>query len=134
MLVRVWLVSSAGLVSDEFPRRMRNSRSWRNSSSPCCRRAGAVALQRRFGRDVANQLIVDELLDTHVAELAPVTGILDAAERQFGIGPGNVVDEHHSCFDAAGHALAMGNILGENRAAQSEVGVVGERDRLRLRP
>jgi hypothetical protein len=62
-----------------------------------------------------------------------VTGILDTAERQLGVGTGNVVDEHHSSVDAAGNFSPARNILGEDRAAQSEVGVVGERDRLTAR-
>lgn len=46
-----------------------------------CRFNEGRRLDRRFSCDVANQLFVHELLDTHVAEFAPVTGILDAAER-----------------------------------------------------
>ena len=39
------------------------------------------ALMRGFDRRVANQLLVHELLDTHVAEFAPIAGVLDTAER-----------------------------------------------------
>ena len=76
----------------------------------------------------ADQLLVDELLDAHVAEFAAVAGVLDAAERQFGVGPVDVVDEHHAGVDPARHALAARDILGEDRAAQAEVGIVGQRD------
>lgn len=34
-----------------------------------------------------NQLLADELLDAHVAELPTVAGILDSAEREFRVGP-----------------------------------------------
>ena len=79
-------------------------------------------------RHVANQLLVHEFLDSHVAKLAPVTGVLDAAKRQFSIRPADVVDEHHSGIDAARHPLAAREIPGEDGAPQAEVGVVGERD------
>lgn len=42
------------------------------------------SLLRRFCNQGANQLLVHKLLDTHVAEFAAITGILDAAERQSG--------------------------------------------------
>src|SRR5450631_3561221 len=72
---------------------------------------------RRFGRHVANQLLVHELLDAHVAEFTPVARVLDAPEWQFGIGPADAVDEHHAGIDAACHSLATRQVLGEYGAA-----------------
>jgi hypothetical protein len=91
--------------------------------------AGTNPLGWGFHRGRANQLLVHELLDAHVAELAPVAGVLDAAEGQLRVRPGDVVDEHHARLDAARHPLAAGDVLREDRAAEAEVGVVGERDR-----
>src|SRR5580698_3285070 len=90
------------------------------------------ALERCFGFYVTNQFLVHELLDAHIAQLASVAGVFDPAKREFGVGPGDVVYEHHSSLDAAGHALAAGKVLGEDRTAQPEIGVIGERDRLVL--
>ena len=89
---------------------------------------GTVA--RGFDLAEADELLVDEFLNAHVAEFAAVAGILDPAERQLCIRPGDVVDEHHAGLDAARNALAARLVLGEDGAAQSEVGVVGESDRL----
>ncbi len=72
----------------------------------------------------ADQLLVDELLYAHIAKFAPIARILDAAERQLGIAPVDVVDEHHSGFHLAGHALAACKILGEDRSTQAEIGIV----------
>src|ERR1700722_348188 len=92
----------------------------------------SVTSDRRLGDQGANQLLVHELLDSHIAELASVAGVLDAAKRQLGIGPGNVVDEHHARIDTARHTLPASDVLGEDRAAQSEVGIVRKGDGLVL--
>jgi hypothetical protein len=55
----------------------------------------------RFNRSDANQLLVDELLNAHAGELAPVAGVLDASERQVRCRPGRVIDKHHASADAA---------------------------------
>src|SRR6476646_5100599 len=94
--------------------------------------AGSDALCRRVDRSDANQLFVHELLDAHAGELASVAGVLDAAERQVRCRPGRVIDEHHARVDAARHAFAARNILGEDRAPQPEFRVSGERHRLVL--
>ena len=88
--------------------------------SLCSERCSEVA--------AADKLFVDEFLDAHVAELAAIARVLDAAERQFGIGPVEVVDEQHPGIDAAGDAQTARFVLRPHRAPQTEVGVVGQRD------
>src|ERR1035437_10042671 len=71
-------------------------------------------LCRRVDRSDANQFLIHELLDSHAGELAPVAGVFDATERQIRCRPGRVVDEYHARVDAARHAFAARNILGED--------------------
>ena len=74
----------------------------------------------------ANQLLVGELLNAHVAQFAPVSGVLDATKWQFRFCPVDIVDEHHANVDAAGNTLAARDILGPHRAAETEVGIIGQ--------
>ena len=69
----------------------------------------------------ANQFLVHKLLDAHVAQLAAVAGVLDAAKGKLGVRPVDVVDEHHSGLHLSCDALAAGNVFGEDGAAQTEV-------------
>ncbi len=93
-------------------------------------RLEAQLLNQRSDHIVStNQLLVHELLDTHVAEFTPVTGVLDAAKRKFGIAPVDVVDEHHAGLHLGCDALATLHILGKDRTAQTEVRVIRQRNR-----
>src|ERR1017187_8190901 len=70
-----------------------------------------------YGRELSSmgiQFLVHELLDSHAGELAPVARVFDAAERQVRRRPGRVIDEYHARVDAARHAFAARNILGED--------------------
>lgn len=70
-----------------------------------------LSIQRRalcwgVDRDYTNQLLIDEFLNAKAGKLPPVAGVLYTAERQFRCGPGRVVDEDHSRFDATGNVFA----------------------------
>src|SRR6266571_3689074 len=77
-----------------------------------------------------NALDVHELLDPVVRELAPVTALLYAAEREPNIGSHDFVDKYGTAFDTvARNALTAFAIAREDSAAQTEHGIVGDRDR-----
>ena len=60
---------------------------------------------------------------------APIAGILDAAERKFGIRPNSMLLTNIiPGIDAARDVPSTCDILGEDGTAQSEVGVVCERN------
>src|SRR6185437_5251911 len=82
------------------------------------------------GRGDVDQLAVDELAEAEVGQLAAEPGVLDAAERDLGSGPGRLVDEHHAAVDPPGHLAAPVGVPGEHRRAQPERGGVRQRDRL----
>ena len=77
-----------------------------------------------------NALDVHELLDPVIRELAPVTALLYAAERQPNIGSHDLVDKNGPALDAlACNALTAFVIASEDSAAKTENGIVGNRDR-----
>jgi hypothetical protein len=45
----------------------------------------------------ANQFLVHKLLYPHITQLTPVARLFYATERQFGIRPIKIIDQHHSC-------------------------------------
>jgi hypothetical protein len=45
-----------------------------------------------------------------------------------GIGPADVVDEHHPGIDSTGDAFAGPQVDGEDRAAEAEVAVIRQGD------
>ena len=52
-----------------------------------------------------NLILRARMLCPRRAELAPVTGVLDPAERQICFRPSRVIDKHHARVDAAGTRL-----------------------------
>src|SRR5580698_3037341 len=77
-----------------------------------------------------NRLHVDELANAVYAQLAAVTRILYAAERQAWIGSHHTVDEYHSGLDLVHELLLLGFVIGPGAGAQPEVGIVGQPDRV----
>jgi hypothetical protein len=61
-----------------------------------------------------------------------LTPIFDAAEGQFGRGPRRLVDEDHTGLDLPSDPLAAFDIPGDDRAAEAELGVIGQANGLIL--
>ena len=80
----------------------------------------------------ADQLLVDELLDAVLAELAAEAGALDAAERQLGAVEADAVDVDHPGVEAVRDPLRLLGVVGEDVGAEPERGVVRQLDRLLL--
>src|SRR5580692_6608393 len=65
----------------------------------------------------ADQLPVDEFLDTKIRKLLAIAGSLYSSEREVRGADRRVIDEDHACFDSAGHSLPVLDILGVNGTA-----------------
>src|SRR5215213_7987310 len=91
----------------------------------CCYRGGALgALLDPDG------LYVGELVDAEVGELAPVAGVLDAAEWDLGGGLAHPVYVDHARLYLAYEALLLLGVVGPGARAEAEGRVVGEVDGL----
>src|SRR6476619_4131142 len=60
-----------------------------------------------FGSADPDQLLVDELVRTVLAQLASRTGALDAAERQLGAVGADDVDVHHAGVDLVRDSIGL---------------------------
>src|SRR5438477_4071827 len=78
----------------------------------------------------ADQLLVDEFLNSEIGKLLSITGPLDSAEGQIGCAYRRVVDKDHAGLNSAGNPFAQLDVLGVNGAAQTEGRIVSDRDRL----
>src|SRR5437763_1516876 len=65
-------------------------------------------------------LDVHKFADAEDAQLAPVAGVLDAAERQARIGGHHRIDENQPRFDLLDEALALGRVVRPRAAAETE--------------
>src|SRR6202040_1039573 len=109
----------------------------RGSSTSPRRAVTAMTRSSRSPRPPAgslhvDRLDVDELADAERAELAPVAGLFEAAERQPRVGAHEVVDEAAPRLEPAGDRLAAAGVAGEDGGAEAEDRVVGHPDRLLL--
>src|SRR3954469_23067209 len=79
-------------------------------------------------------LDVDALVEAEFGVRAAEAGVLDAAPGALAgaVAEGVVVDPDHSRLDPPGDAGAALAVLGPDRGAEAELGVVGEVDRLLL--
>src|SRR5580698_4824845 len=65
----------------------------------------------------ADQLLIQELLDSEIGQFLSITGPLDSAERQIRGAYRGVIDKHHAGLDSAGNPFAPLGIVGVNGAA-----------------
>src|SRR3712207_3631054 len=77
-----------------------------------------------------DRLGVDELADAKDGELAPVAGVLDAAEGDLGSGLAHPVYVDHAGFYLVYEALLLLGVVGPGARAEAEGRVVGEGDGL----
>src|SRR5713226_9287616 len=77
-------------------------------------------------------LDVGELLDPILGELAPVTRLLDPAERKAHVRGDHAVDEHQARLDTLGQLRASLDVGGPDARAKTEIGIVGHTERLFL--
>ena len=74
----------------------------------------------------------DELVDAVLGEFAAVARVLHAAEGDSWVGLRRLVDVAHPGLHLAGDALAALEVVGPDRGAEAELGVVGDFDGLLL--
>ena len=90
---------------------------------PCPEKTSSTSELLRDQREPigrADQLLVDEFLDSEIGKLLAIAGSLDSSERKVRRADGRVVDEDHACFDSAGQPLAVLDVLGVNGPAEAE--------------
>src|SRR5580700_7612371 len=80
----------------------------------------------------ADQLLVDEFLNSEIGELLSIAGPLDSAEGQIRCAYRRVVNKDHAGLNSAGNPFAQLDVLGVNGAAQTEGRIVSDRDRFLL--
>src|SRR3954462_6443132 len=69
---------------------------------------------RRQGSALADQFLVDELVDAETPEFTPEPGPLDPAERQLDPVGADEVDEHHPGLELVGHPAGLLVVGGEH--------------------
>src|SRR5699024_203255 len=124
-----------------------SSSSWRAVSSPMPElapvtsavrprmlRSMCLLLQSRtsVGSGGADEFPIDEFADALGTELTADSRTLRASEGRIGFGPAGLIDPHHSRVDPVGHALGRLDVIADDRAAEAERGVVGQRHGLIL--
>src|ERR1700685_1812835 len=77
----------------------------------------------------ADQLLVDEFLNSEIGKLLSITRPLDPAEGQIRCAYRRVIDKDHAGPNSAGKPFAPLDVLGVNGAAQTEGRIVSDRDR-----
>src|ERR1700761_3301840 len=93
-----------------------------------CQCRGAAGPRGRLAHP--HRLGVAERADAEVREFTAVTGTLDAAEPEFGVGHRHPVDEDLAGLDVVDEALLLGFVIGPGVGPQAERGGVGDLDRL----
>src|SRR5580658_11267197 len=89
----------------------------------------AVLRDQRHSVRGADQLLVDEFLNSEIGKLLSITGPLDPAERKIRCAYRRVVDKDHAGLNSAGNPLATLDVLCVDGAAQAEGRIVSNRNR-----